>query len=219
MPALLSPDTLSVLYVAADLSGLPSSNPGSGKPWLSDGIVRVGASAGSIPSMPESPTAGNLAAFDGDGGFSESTISWSGGVVTNSITSPVSNGTGFRTFVSGSPFSGNYTGYKCDGNVSNLLSIICQNSGNGLAQIQAYAVGTGDAFFRAIAGTGNYSLGIDNSDSDLLKIGPGSSPSSVTAGVHVDTSGNVYLPDLPTSDPVSSGQLWNDSGTVKVSAG
>lgn len=24
---------------------------------------------------------------------------------------------------------------------------------------------------------------------------------------------------LPTSDPVNAGQLWNDSGTLKVSAG
>lgn len=36
----------------------------------------------------------------------------------------------------------------------------------------------------------------------------------------VNTSGaTVILDDLPTADPAVEGQLWNDSGTVKVSAG
>lgn len=29
----------------------------------------------------------------------------------------------------------------------------------------------------------------------------------------------IYMANLPTSDPLSAGQLWNDSGTLKVSAG
>lgn len=29
----------------------------------------------------------------------------------------------------------------------------------------------------------------------------------------------VLMPDLPTADPVNAGQLWNDGGTLKVSAG
>jgi len=32
-------------------------------------------------------------------------------------------------------------------------------------------------------------------------------------------AGPVRMDGLPTSDPSDSGQLWNDSGTVKVSAG
>lgn len=40
-----------------------------------------------------------------------------------------------------------------------------------------------------------------------------------TTGVRVTGSGKVYLENLPTADPVSAGQLWNDSGTLKVSAG
>jgi hypothetical protein len=31
--------------------------------------------------------------------------------------------------------------------------------------------------------------------------------------------GDVSMPNLPTSDPASAGLLWNDSGTLKVSAG
>ena len=37
--------------------------------------------------------------------------------------------------------------------------------------------------------------------------------------VIVNESGKVMATDLPTSDPSNTGQLWNDSGTVKISAG
>ena len=37
--------------------------------------------------------------------------------------------------------------------------------------------------------------------------------------VMVNESGKVMATDLPTSDPSNTGQLWNDSGTVKISAG
>jgi len=37
--------------------------------------------------------------------------------------------------------------------------------------------------------------------------------------VVVNNSGTVMLPNLPTSDPNNAGQLWNDSGTLKISSG
>tara|TARA_Y100000741_G_scaffold231903_1_gene177197 strand:+ start:191 stop:826 length:636 start_codon:yes stop_codon:yes gene_type:complete len=37
--------------------------------------------------------------------------------------------------------------------------------------------------------------------------------------VMVNESGKVMAKDLPTSDPSNEGQLWNDSGTIKISAG
>lgn len=37
--------------------------------------------------------------------------------------------------------------------------------------------------------------------------------------VMVNDSGKVMASDLPTSDPSNEGQLWNDNGTVKISAG
>ena len=37
--------------------------------------------------------------------------------------------------------------------------------------------------------------------------------------VMVNESGKVMATDLPTSGPSNAGQLWNDSGTVKISAG
>ena len=35
----------------------------------------------------------------------------------------------------------------------------------------------------------------------------------------INNSGKVMASSLPTSDPNNAGQLWNDSGTVKISAG
>ena len=35
----------------------------------------------------------------------------------------------------------------------------------------------------------------------------------------INDSGKVMASELPTSDPSNAGQLWNDSGTVKISAG
>jgi len=37
--------------------------------------------------------------------------------------------------------------------------------------------------------------------------------------VMVNDSGKVMATDLPTTDPNNQGQLWNDNGTVKISAG
>ena len=35
----------------------------------------------------------------------------------------------------------------------------------------------------------------------------------------INNSGKVMATELPTSDPSNAGQLWDDSGTVKISAG
>ena len=35
----------------------------------------------------------------------------------------------------------------------------------------------------------------------------------------INNSGKVMATELPTSDPSNAGQLWNDNGTVKISAG
>ena len=40
-----------------------------------------------------------------------------------------------------------------------------------------------------------------------------------TTLINLITSGTVVLSNLPTSDPANAGQLYNDSGTLKVSAG
>jgi hypothetical protein len=43
---------------------------------------------------------------------------------------------------------------------------------------------------------------------------------TITASGDVTLSGAVVsMASLPTSDPAVAGQLWNDAGTLKVSAG
>jgi hypothetical protein len=60
----------------------------------------------------------------------------------------------------------------------------------------------GDVGFRATAGTAS--------------LGRITDPGSVVADV---TQGLVIMPGLPTADPVVADALWNDAGTLKVSAG
>jgi len=50
----------------------------------------------------------------------------------------------------------------------------------------------------------------------------GTTPYLTLDGGDVSTIVNtvkVLMPNLPTSDPSVAGQLWNDSGTLKISAG
>jgi len=42
---------------------------------------------------------------------------------------------------------------------------------------------------------------------------------SQTVGIAIADGAKVIMPNLPTSDPSNAGQLWNDSGTLKISAG
>jgi len=49
-------------------------------------------------------------------------------------------------------------------------------------------------------------------------LGAATSVTSVATGT-LSTTGAVIMTDLPTSDPVVAGQLWSDTGTLKVSAG
>lgn len=47
----------------------------------------------------------------------------------------------------------------------------------------------------------------------------GSTANTLTTHVEINSAGLVLLPTLPTSDPAVAGALWNDTGTLKVSAG
>ena len=42
---------------------------------------------------------------------------------------------------------------------------------------------------------------------------------AATSITSLTVSGNVNFTGLPTADPVVAGRLWNDAGTLKVSAG
>jgi hypothetical protein len=52
----------------------------------------------------------------------------------------------------------------------------------------------------------------DGTDGNYVGIGGGT-------GIVLNAFVGVAIPQLPTSDPHSAGYLWNDNGTVKVSAG
>lgn len=52
----------------------------------------------------------------------------------------------------------------------------------------------------------------------LATFGTATSVTSITAD-DLTATGTVILSGLPTSDPAVAGQLWNDTGTLKVSAG
>ncbi len=58
--------------------------------------------------------------------------------------------------------------------------------------------------------TGSAAVGNSNIDLNLA--------SSGTGAVNVP-SAKVMMTSLPTADPTTAGQLWNDSGTLKISAG
>ena len=64
----------------------------------------------------------------------------------------------------------------------------------------------------------NYERGVLKWDSNILKIGTESAGTGSDRIVQFVGSG-VSMPSIPTSDPASAGELWNDSGTLKVSAG
>lgn len=72
MTSLVTPKILTKILAKADLSGLPTSNPGNGRPWIDlSGLLRSGAGVnGTIPYIPSvSPSNGTAAAFDGLGGL------------------------------------------------------------------------------------------------------------------------------------------------------
>jgi len=75
-------------------------------------------------------------------------------------------------------------------------------------------------------GTGNLFIKNSNDDADIIfqsDDGSGSVTPYITLdGGDVSTIINtikVMMPNLPTSDPSNANQLWNDSGTLKISAG
>lgn len=72
MTSLVTPKILAKILSKADLSVLPTSNPGNGKPWIDlSGLLRSGAGVnGTIPYIPSvSPADGIAVAFDGLGGL------------------------------------------------------------------------------------------------------------------------------------------------------
>lgn len=57
--------------------------------------------------------------------------------------------------------------------------------------------------------------GLIRIDEDKLRV-QGTGPLTL---LEITKSGDVIMPNLPTTNPAVAGQLWNDGGTLKVSAG
>jgi hypothetical protein len=96
--------------------------------------------------------------------------------------------------------------------------------------LETVAAGTGTAqslFVRAgatlfLGSGGNNRWQINNTTGHLVATADntydiGASGANRPRDLHI--ARNIHATGLPTSDPSSAGQLWNDSGTLKVSAG
>jgi hypothetical protein len=79
--------------------------------------------------------------------------------------------------------------------------------------------------FRVESSNDTHSFFIDASE-DKIGIGTSTPPEKLTVEGNISGSGNLKIDgsqvdftNLPTSDPSVAGRLWNDSGTLKISAG
>jgi hypothetical protein len=75
--------------------------------------------------------------------------------------------------------------------------------------------GTGDLYIRQSTDDKDLILQSDNGSGGVMDyiLLDGSDVSTAIKTI------KVLMPNLPTSDPTTAGQLWNDSGTLKISAG
>ena len=63
-------------------------------------------------------------------------------------------------------------------------------------------------------------LPIQNLRVKAVNYGNGNITLDAAANIAIEAgSGVVMMAGLPTSDPSNAGQLWNDSNTLKISAG
>jgi len=150
--------------------------------------------------------------FLGDGGTEGASIKFDGtsGTTNEIILSSFHSSAvteRLRVTTTGAKVSGTL---DIDGGISITDNTITSSASN--ADLELKASGTGDVIISALRINGTT---INSSDS-----------SKVSIAEAVDVNGNlavtgaqVDFTNLPTSDPSVAGRLWNDSGTVKISAG
>lgn len=68
-------------------------------------------------------------------------------------------------------------------------------------------------------GTNGSGLDLSTFNSAIGTVGDGVSEFKCGIALLIDASSRIFLGFLPTSDPGNNFQLWNDSGTLKISAG
>jgi hypothetical protein len=134
------------------------------------------------------------------------------------------NGTNAQTFNIYNTYTdaSNYERVKL-GWSANTFQLIHEASGTG-SSIRNYEIATPSATITMRAARLDFWEGVNKFYFDAGAIYPYAGVLSIgTAAAPVDNiysdGGTVVLSNLPTADPVNAGQLWNDAGTLKISAG
>lgn len=135
--------------------------------------------------------------------YERGAIEWNSNVFTIG-TEAAGTGTAREVGFVGSKFNFDPTGSSS--NIDCDLKMIGKGTATGRLWLQGGTLAPNKIF-----STGN----VSTATARQLDISVGTS----TIGISILTSGGVSMPNLPTSDPASAGELWNDSGTLKVSAG
>jgi len=102
------------------------------------------------------------------------------------------------------------------GNLSGTVQNTNTSVGNAVLSTNVPASSSGDPYLDlTINGAVNWTVGVDNSDSDKFKIGPNSSPSNGTASLTIDTSGKV---GIGTDDPGAKTTIYSsvDNSAVNI---
>lgn len=81
--------------------------------------------------------------------------------------------------------------------------------------ISSSGTAPGNTVMRADS-TGNIGIGLTDSSSISSRLEVGGTGVTTT---HLETSQIVIFNNLPSSDPALAGQIWNDAGVLKISAG
>ena len=89
---------------------------------------------------------------------------------------------------------------------------------NGANGDYSHAEGYGTMAMNPASHTaGKYNIGTSADTIHETGIGTANNNRANAFEIHID--GKIVMPNLPTTDPVLGGALWNDSGILKISAG
>jgi hypothetical protein len=105
------------------------------------------------------------------------------------------------------------TAINATGNVNLILANNNTATGGSALDISVPSASSGDPYLTfTTSGATNWSIGIDNSDSDKFKIGPVSNPSNSSTAIVAHTTGNISL-----NSATDAGFKLDVNGTARVS--
>lgn len=103
-----------------------------------------------------------------------------------------------------------------------MFFLYALDSDNPVPVVEIYSAGDADWYFYD-SGTGLRFTDTAHSNSIILNVSMDTVAIRSQANadlLHIDRqTGGISMPSLPTADPTNPGQLWNDGGTLKISAG